>query len=391
MTTKLSKIPGPRLRDCPLGAWDALVGGRRALRAPETHLDAAMQWLCTAQDATGDDGLARMYHVRWGWGGSYPETTGYAIPTFFDYADHSGRSEFADRAIRMARWESDIQMDSGAVQGGVVTDTPTPAIFNTGQVLFGWCRAYEKAGEVRFRASAEQAAEYLCRAQDNDGAWRRELSDFCESAADSYAFNVRTAWALARAARVLNVADFERAALANAEYVLTLAHDNGWLEQNCLNRPEQPLLHTIAYSYQGLLEIAELCGHAPSMRLVETGSRSLLAQYRRFGRLHGRYERDWRPTVRWRCLSGEAQTAVVWFRLAACTGDETWRQAAEDVIGAVKRTQALGGRAELRGGIKGSQPITGAYGRLEYLNWAAKFFADAVLLELRVGGAGQYG
>ncbi len=34
----------------------------------------------------------------------------------------------------------------------------------------------------------------------------------------------------------------------------------------------------------------------------------------------------------------------------------------------------------LRGGIKGSSPFDGAYGRYELLNWAAKFFIDALLL-----------
>lgn len=391
MMATISKIPGPQLRDYPRGIWDSIVGARRALRGAEMHLEAAMQWLCRAQDATDDDGLARMYHIRDGWGASYPETTGYAIPTFFDYADWSNRSEFVERALRMARWETEIQMGSGAVQGGVVSENPTPAIFNTGQVLFGWCRAYERTGEEIFKMSAQRAAEYLCRVQDRDGAWRRELSDYCEADADSYAFNVRTAWALARAARVLNVTEFDRSALANAEYVLSLARDNGWLEHNCLNRPEQPLLHTIAYSYQGLLEVGELCGHDASLQLVEKGNRALLAQYRKFGRLHGRYECNWAPTVSWRCLTGEAQTAVVWFRLAYCTGDRRWRAAAEEVVGMVKRTQRLNGRPEIRGGIKGSQPITGAYGRLEYLNWAAKFFADAILLELRVARASECG
>ena len=54
----------------------------------------------------------------------------------------------------------------------------------------------------------------------------------------------------------------------------------------------------------------------------------------------------------------------------------------------VSRTQDL--RASdrgVRGGIKGSHPIWGEYGSYEYLNWAAKFFADALLLELRLGGA----
>jgi hypothetical protein len=36
----------------------------------------------------------------------------------------------------------------------------------------------------------------------------------------------------------------------------------------------------------------------------------------------------------------------------------------------------------VRGGIAGSAPIWGDYSRFEYPNWAAKFFADALMMDL---------
>jgi hypothetical protein len=36
------------------------------------------------------------------------------------------------------------------------------------------------------------------------------------------------------------------------------------------------------------------------------------------------------------------------------------------------------------GGVKGSFPVSGGYGRFQYLNWACKFSIDANLLELGV-------
>jgi hypothetical protein len=36
----------------------------------------------------------------------------------------------------------------------------------------------------------------------------------------------------------------------------------------------------------------------------------------------------------------------------------------------------------VRGGIAGSSPIWGDYSRFEYPNWAAKFFADALMMDL---------
>ena len=52
----------------------------------------------------------------------------------------TGQIDLIDRASRMAQWEANIQMSSGAVQGGKVTtpDKQSPATFNTGMVLDGF-------------------------------------------------------------------------------------------------------------------------------------------------------------------------------------------------------------------------------------------------------------
>src|SRR3990170_1580645 len=55
------------------------------------HLQATMTWLCAAQDALAEGGVSAFYDLRAGtWGSPYPETTGYILPTFFDYAVFSG-------------------------------------------------------------------------------------------------------------------------------------------------------------------------------------------------------------------------------------------------------------------------------------------------------------
>jgi hypothetical protein len=359
----------PGAENYPLQIWDTLFGARNPVLDTPRHLEATMAWLARAQDAGDDDGLARMYHVKNGWGASYPETTGYAIPTFFSYADCSGNSEFAERAVRMARWECDVQMASGAVQGGTIsTAAPTPAIFNTGQVLFGWRAAHRRTGNEAFRQAALRAADYLVANMDPDGAWRKNLSAFTSASLDTYAYNVRSAWALMLAQELDPSRPYRDAALRNVDFVLSLCHDNGWIAKNCLGRPEQPLLHTIAYAYQGLLECATLAGLDPPFEAALRGNRELRANFEQFGQLHGRYDHDWNPTVRWRCLTGEAQTAIVWHGLADVSGDRSWASAASALVAQIKKTQRLDGDEGRSGGVQGSHPITAPYGRLELLN-----------------------
>jgi hypothetical protein len=59
-----------------------------------------------------------------------------------------------------------------------------------------------------------------------------------------------------------------------------------------------------------------------------------------------------------------------------------YREVAHLLIDDVKATQWLGdSEAPYYGGIPGSYPIYGRYARLQYPNWAAKFFVDALLLK----------
>ncbi len=57
-----------------------------------------------------------------------------------------------------------------------------------------------------------------------------------------------------------------------------------------------------------------------------------------------------------------------------------WLNSALKLLDQVKATQSVGSRhAGIRGGVPGSNPIWGWYLRLTYPNWAAKFFADALM------------
>ncbi|MCI0546189.1 MAG: pectate lyase, partial [Candidatus Rokubacteria bacterium] len=204
------------------------------------HLAATMAWLCRAHDAAGTGGVARSYSLRWqraharrGWLPAYPETTGYIIPTFFDYAAIARDEAFRRRAVQMAEWEVAMQMPEGAVQGGVLGVRPTPAVFNTGQVLFGWARAFRETGEERFRAAARRAADFLVNAQDADGAWRRHGSRYARAGVNVY--DARSAWGLLEAARITGDPSQREAAARNLKFVLTRQSANGWFTDCCLD------------------------------------------------------------------------------------------------------------------------------------------------------------
>lgn len=83
------------------------------------------------------------------------------------------------------------------------------------------------------------------------------------------------------------------------------------------------------------------------------------------------------------CLTGVAQMSLNWTRLAQATGAQELRTHARSALAYLKTTQRLGhADPAVCGGIAGSSPIWGDYSRFEYPNWAAKFFADALMMDM---------
>lgn len=361
--------------------WAESAGlGEEAPKPLRVHLDGAIEWICMAQDRSPDGGVAQTYLVRSKrWANSYPETTGYIIPTFYSYAALAGRRDIRMRARRMTDWECEIQTPEGGVLAGALGDSDQPTIFNTGQVLFGWVRAFEEEGDERYREAAAKAANWLCSVQDDDGCWRRFGSPMTGKSVNTY--NTRTAFGLVRAHAICGDQRFLDSAIRNVDWALTMRNANGWLADNCLQDNTQPFTHTIAYAMRGLLEVGAYARMERLVAAAQVIGDAVLRQLPADGRLSGRFDANWNPTVKWSCLTGDCQLGINWARLFQITGEPRYREAVARVLGFVKRTHKLSGLQAERGGIKGSHPISGGYHPWQYPNWATKFFADALMLE----------
>ncbi len=385
------------------GSFPAAMAALKDVAPPRTprdlkdHLEETVHWIFRAHDACEKGGVSRSYSLRQhrryqctGWLPPYPETTGYIIPTLFEVADVFDWPEARERAERMARWEVDVQMDSGAVRGGTTADEPSPAVFNTGQVLFGWVRAAEVTGDALFDEAARKASAFLVDAQDEDGAWRRGASKFAMKG--GHVYNARAAWGLACYGRRADDEKALQAACRSADYALSQQNDCGWFDDNCLTDPERPLVHTIAYAAQGVLEIGLLVNQDKYVDAARKTAEAMLPVQREDGFLAGRFDSDWNAGSSWSCLTGNAQMALVWSRLADIDDREDFRQAAQRAVQFVLSTQRLESTdLGVRGGVAGSYPIWGDYGPYEYLNWAAKFLTDALLTLYTKRPSGTHG
>ena len=367
-----------------IAARDRFAAPRPSAHPLAAHLEAAAQWVLRAQATNGDDGVAHSYDVRTrAWLASYPETTGYMIPTLYDYAAHFGRPAYREAARKMALWEVEVQLADGGVRAGTMAaPVPVPTVFNTGQVLFGLARAARETADARLVEATRRAADWLVAAQDEDGCWRRHQSPFTTTTTAAY--NTRSAFGLVRAFDVVPEQRYLRAAGRNAAWALGTAAPNGWLPGNCLTlqRDDRALTHTIAYAIRGLLEVGVALERPECVQHALLMARAVARAQRADGALPGYLGPDWRPLARWSCVTGNAQMALNWLRLARETGSAdlvAHAHAANAFNMAIHEMTAA--QPERRGGVKGSHPINGDYMRWRYPNWAAKFFMDALMLQ----------
>jgi hypothetical protein len=378
MRNRFRLLPRKRLKESRTGLYAPDPSDLDVRR----HVDEALEWLKRAQDACGDAGVS--YGVCFGedFDVSYPETTGYICQTFVERAAATGDSELLDRAIAMGDWEIDIQLPEGAVMGGKADEWPSPAVFNTGMVLLGWAALARHTGEERFKGAARRAADWLLSVQRADGRWTRGNSRF--AAAEWTVYNVMAAWGLAEAGVVLGDERHVEAAMRNGEYCLSRQQANGWLPDCCLTDPYCPLLHTLAYSMQGLVGIGTVAQRQDLIDGAQRLADAILETMHPDGFIPGRICADLSAAVDWSCLTGSAQTSAVWSELFARTGQQKYRTAAHTVNRyLMARHDIRNSDPRLRGGLPGSWPVTGEYGRLQILNWATKFLVDALVLQER--------
>jgi hypothetical protein len=344
----------------------------------------ALAWIGRAQDnsPSADGGVARHYCLITGWGASYPETTGYIVPTLLREAHALRDTALLERARTMLDWLVSIQMPGGGFRGGVTSDGPAvPVTFNTGQILMGLAAGVSHFGPA-YRPAMIAAADWLVETQDADGCWRKHATPY--AAPGEKAYETHVAWGLYEAARVEPGRGYAEAATKNLIWALSHQEDNGWFSSCCLTDPANPLTHTLGYALRGLVEGYRFTRDGEILEKANKTAEGVLSALQPDGFLPGRLDSQWRGAVEWACLTGSAQMAACWLLLYHETGNPRFREAAFAANRYVGQTVRLDGPSETRGAVKGSFPVSGGYVRFQYPNWASKFFIDALSLEKSV-------
>ncbi len=368
-------------------------------------LNLLLHWIFDAQRLDG--GVAAYYSLLTGYSESYPEVTGYIIPTLYDAAQQElepshklinakltnakriNNDQAVAAAERATRWLLSLQMSDGAFPAGLHGSEARASVFNTGQILQGLVRAHAETLRAETLEAACRAADWLVKIQQPDGSW----SGSAAYQNSSHTYYSMVAWALAqlsvhgadRACADHGYADhaYTIAAGKNLDWVLSYFQPNGWIDGINL-RGHPNYLHFIAYVLQGVLECGILLRRNDAIEAVAKSAWALLRRFETNKFLYGAYESDFKNGQPFTCLTGNAQISCVWLRLYEQTDDLRYLNAALKMNEMLKELLPARGPKGVVGGVSGSYPIWGRYQPLRYISWGCKFLADALLLEQRL-------
>ncbi len=363
-----------------------LLGTKQPICEDRVHLEALVEWLCRAQDQRDgqqDEGsVSAGWSFEDGWLQGYPETSGYIVETFIAASEVLSRPELKTRANRILDWELSIQHADGAFPGHFGERGSEPVIFNTGQIMHGMLAGYLELGREECLEAAVKAGQWMRSKQDEDGCWRRSVHNGIP-----HTYNTRAAWALLRTGLAANDESLQQAAIKNLDWAISTQTPCGWFKQNAFLTDNPPFTHNIAYAIRGILESGLLLNDERYIKVASKSARALAQQLREDGWLAGAFSEGWQSKSYYCCLTGLAQASIIWQRLAQIDDDPLWLESAQKGIDFLKgthtttSTSALNSDAPHLGAIAGSFPIWGRYSMFEYPNWAAKFFADALLIK----------
>ncbi|CAI8277211.1 MAG: Uncharacterised protein [Flavobacteriia bacterium] len=361
----------------------------RSYTSTEDKLDEAMQgafnWLLSAQRPDG--GLASWY-LDLGWTSSYPETTGYILPVLLDAGKRLGRQQESEEAAKKAlEWLETIQHTDGGWAGGYLDQKRPPVVFNTGQVIRGMLAAHSYFLDDRWLHSAQRAGDWLLDLQDEDGSWKISVYRGMVRVYDTY-----VAAPLAQLSQRTGKEAYAEAARRQCQWVIREKQEkNAWFQDadNTIAHNDRPILHTLAYTIDGLIETGMLLGEEEFISAGERAAQVLLEAFLEDNGLRGRYDAHWRGSESF-ITTGGAQMSIAWNRLYALRGTPDLKRAFSQMNRSLMRMQIRGSQMECEGALFGSQPLWGRYEAFGCPNWASKYFLEALLMEDRtISGTGH--
>jgi hypothetical protein len=299
---------------------------------------AAIDWVHVNQLTDGGIAVSSDQQV------SYPEVTGYLIPTLLECGER-------DLALELARWLISIQRPDGGFGGP--TEPDESYLFDTGQVLRGFVAVADLLPEVH--DPLRRAADCLVQGGVDGVVRPRPDSRWVQRYGwrISHSIHLYTLPPLIECARLLGRPDYVEIVEKSLDYYLH--HTPDLLEFRFLT-------HFYGYVLEALVDLGR-------DDLARRGLQPIIEAQSAQGAIPGV------PGARWVCTPGAFQMAIVGYKLGL-----------RDFAGLA--LEYMRGFQMRSGGFLGSYGPGAAYAQNGELSWACKYFLDACNWRTRTRLAG---
>lgn len=361
----------------------------RTYLAQHTHKDQlrslhhGVRWLLRSIEQGTDPGSGTYYFAK-GWTSSYPETTGYIIPSLLRYsrsaqAETQWAKESEAAALSAGQWLLSIQNADGGWPGGYVHQKRPSVVFNTGQILRGMLALYERTHDEVWKRSAHRAIDWIWQQLNEQGQFAS--NDFMSAIRvyGTYVVAPILDWSVHFAEERSH---WEALAVRHLDWVLTQQNELGWFANcdNTLHRNDRPIIHTLAYTIDGLWCAGLSLDHPTYREAALLPARVLATAFLQRGILSGRYNAKWEGSEAF-IPTGGAQLAIVWHSMYIHTGEQLWKDARDRMNTLISVIAQRNARESVdsAGGQAGSFPLWGRYEPFALPNWATKYTVDSLL------------
>jgi uncharacterized protein YyaL (SSP411 family) len=342
-------------------------------------LHPTLLWLKASFDATNQRGSAAFYApLRFpfsGWSAAYPETTGYIIETLLDYHTLNGEQWLFEYSKNAADWICSLQKKNGALPGGL-GENGEESVFNTGMMLFGLIRIFEKTQDEKYKIVIEKAVNWLLSILEKDGSWQKGayINDYVPS------YYTRVVWAILKANSILENEKIPFLMQQALDFYKAKVNENGTIQNWAFEKSSPAFTHTIAYTQRGFLEAGILLNDEKSIEIAKRISLIISDLLERNKKIAGTYDENWQADYSFICNTGNAQLSLNAARIYEHTGDIFYLNLAKKIFKTVENAPSRIPIKGFRGSIQGSSPYWGKYIKFAAPNWAAKFWLDAKFL-----------
>lgn len=273
---------------------------------------------------------------------SYPEVTGYFIPTLIRW----GHRELA---VSYARWLCSIQDESGA---WFDTDKKAPYIFDSAQILKGLV-AVQKIypDKVQIKKCILKGADWILGNMSTEGRLiAPDEKIWGDKSTMSELIHLYCLSPLIEISRIYNIDDYEK----KAKFILQYYINNCKTEILNFNL----LSHFYAYVIEGLVDLEEY-------ELASEAMEKISKKQSEEGAVPG-YN-----NVSWVCTTGLFQLAIIWFKL----GDKNRGEKAFNYACGLQNSSG-GWYGSCR--VDDSEGEENTYFPNVEISWAVKYFLDAL-------------